>query len=184
MTTVVQTPRLVLREMRDDDLDDLASLVGDPDVMRYYPRTRTRAEARAWIERNQRRYREDGHGLWTMLLRASDGSDGSAGTSAGSAGVFAGDCGLTIQRVDGVDELEVGYHVRPDLQRTGLATEAAIACRDLARDRFGARRLIAIIHPDNLASRRVAEKTGLTLEKRTTDYGAGDRELLIYATVL
>jgi len=168
--TVLMTARLALREMRDDDLDDLAGLLGDAAVMRYYPRPKTRAETLQWIRVNQARYRADGHGLWAMHLR-----DG---------GAFAGDCGLTIQRVDGVDELELGYHVPPGLQGAGLATEAAIACREHARTALGAARVIAIIHPDNLASQRVALKTGLELEKRTYGYGPGEQEVLIYAAAL
>ncbi|MEU7866239.1 GNAT family N-acetyltransferase [Dactylosporangium sp. NPDC049140] len=167
--TVLTTERLVLREMDEADLDDLAELLGDPEVMRYYPRPKTRAETLEWIGVNRRRYREHGHGLWTLRLR-----DGDA---------FAGDCGLTIQHVDGVDELELGYHVVPGLQRTGLATEGARACRDWARDVLGARRVIAIIHPDNIASQRVAQNVGLTLEKRTSDYGPGT-EVLIFAMSL
>lgn len=167
---MLRTSRLVLREMRHDDLDDLAALLGDPDVMRYYPRPRTRAETLEWIERNRRRYAEHGFGLWTMLLR-----DG---------GAFAGDCGLTLQLVDGVEELEVGYHVAPRLQRAGLATEAAIACRDHARDVLRARRVIAIIHPGNVASQRVAQKAGLALEKRTRGYATGEQEVLVYAAAL
>ena len=64
-----------------------------------------------------------------------------------------GDCGLTWQLVDEVEELELGYHLLPEFQGQGLATEAATACVDLARAR-GVRRLIAIIDPGNLASRR------------------------------
>lgn len=168
--TVLTTGRLTLREMTEDDLDDLVRLVGDPVVMRYYPRPKTRAETLEWIQKNQRRYREDGFGLWAMHLRSSGG--------------FAGDCGLTIQRVDGVDEVEIGYHVRPELQGAGLATEAAVACRDLARDAFGARRVIAIIHPGNAASQRVAVKAGLALERRTSGYGDGTQEVLIFAAAL
>ncbi|WP_433050394.1 GNAT family N-acetyltransferase [Dactylosporangium sp. CS-033363] len=160
------TARLTFHEMSPDDLDDLDRLLGDPDVMRFYPRPKTRPETLEWIGRNRRRYREDGHGLWTLRLRAG--------------AVFAGDCGLTVQRVDGVDELELGYHVVPALQGTGLATEAARACRDWARDALGADRVIAIIHPDNLASQRVAANAGLTLEKRTSDYGPGS-EVLVYS---
>ncbi|MGI5236848.1 GNAT family N-acetyltransferase [Dactylosporangium sp. CA-139066] len=170
MSPVLTTARLELREMDEGDLDDLARLLGDPDVMRYYPRPRTRTETLEWIEKNRRRYRDDGFGLWTVRRRADGG--------------FVGDCGLTIQRVDGVDEVELGYHVEPAQQGQGLATEAALACRDLARDRFGARRVIAIIHPGNVASQRVARKAGLTLEKRTHGYGDGTQEVLIFAAAL
>jgi RimJ/RimL family protein N-acetyltransferase len=124
--------------MTPDDLDDMAALLGDPQVMRYYPHPKSREEALAWIAWNQRLYREHGFGLWLLTLRAT--------------GEFVGDCGLTPQRVDGVTELEVGYHVRPALQGRGLATEAAAACRDYAREVLGIDRLIAIIDPRNRPS--------------------------------
>ncbi|MEV4756955.1 GNAT family N-acetyltransferase [Micromonospora sp. NPDC049559] len=170
MTTTFVTRRLRLREMTPEDFDLMADLLGDPDVMRHYPRPKTRDEARRWIEWNQQLYQERGHGLWAMFLRET--------------GEFVGDCGLTPQRVDGVEELEVGYHVRTALQGRGLATEAASACRDFARNTLRADRLVAVIAPANVPSQRVAEKLGLCLEKRTTGYGAGDREQLIYAMAL
>jgi RimJ/RimL family protein N-acetyltransferase len=159
--------RLTFREMTPDDLDDMAGLLGDPGVMTYYPRPKTRDEAAWWIEWNRRLYRTHGHGLW--LLSTSDGG-------------FVGDCGLTPQTVDGVTELEVGYHVVPALQGRGYATEAAAASRDFARDVLGATRLIAIIHPDNRPSQRVAEKIGLRPEKRATVHGG--RDAVIYAGAL
>jgi RimJ/RimL family protein N-acetyltransferase len=145
------TDRLAFRRMTADDLDDLAALLADPSVMRYYPRPKTRDEARAWIEWNQRLYAENGFGLWVVTLR--------------STGEFVGDCGLTPQEVEGTVDIEVGYHVRADLQGHGYATEAATACRDYAREVLGTKRLIAIIHPENVPSQRVAEKLGLTYER-------------------
>ena len=97
------------------------------------------------------------------------------------SGAFLGDCGLTVQRVDGIDEIEIGYHIRPEYQGHGYATEAASACRDLARDHFGVSHLIAIIEPANRPSQAVAENIGLTLEKRTNVHGG---ERLIYAASL
>ncbi len=132
--------------MGPSDLDDMAALLGDPAVMTYYPAPKTRDEAQAWIARSERRYAEHGYGLW--IIETHDGA-------------FVGDCGLTWQPVNGVLRLEVGYHVRADLQGLGYATEAAIACRDLAREELAAPELIAIIHPDNVASQRVAEKLGM-----------------------
>jgi RimJ/RimL family protein N-acetyltransferase len=67
----------------------------------------------------------------------------------------------------------------PALQGRGYATEAAAACRDYARTALGASRLIAIIHPDNRPSQRVAEKIGLRPEKRSLVHGG--REAVIYA---
>jgi RimJ/RimL family protein N-acetyltransferase len=160
--------RLTFREMTEGDLDDMAALLGDEDVMRFYPRPRTRGEARDWIALNQRRYRDHGFGLWIISKRDS--------------GELVGDCGLTIQRVDGADELEVGYHVRTSMQRQGYATEAAAASRDFARDVLEASRLIAIINPLNVPSRRVATKIGLTMEKRAA--APSGNEAVIYAAAL
>jgi RimJ/RimL family protein N-acetyltransferase len=165
--TVLTTKRLILRELCAGDLDDMAALLGDPDVMRYYPRPKSRDEARGWIDWNRGLYREHGFGLWAVLLRET--------------GEFAGDCGLTAQRVEDTDEIEVGYHIRADLQGSGYATEAAAAARDFARGRLALRRIIAIIDPANLPSRRVAEKIGLQQEKHATVH---DRECIIYAASL
>ncbi|MEV4567921.1 GNAT family N-acetyltransferase [Nonomuraea sp. NPDC049419] len=162
--TPVPTQRLTFREMTVDDLDDMAELLGDPEVMRYYPRPKTRDEALGWIEWNQRLYAEHGHGLWLITLQ--------------DTGEFVGNCGLTVQNVEGAIHVEIGYLVRADLQGNGYATEAAVACRDHARDALHLDRLIAIINPDNVPSQRVAEKLGLTLERSAT---WNDRKVSIYA---
>lgn len=132
--------------MQPTDLDDLAALLGDPTVMTFYPAPMTRDEAAGWITWNQDNYRRHGFGLW--ILRSRDGA-------------FVGDCGITWQQVDGAPRLEVGYHVRSELQGRGLATEAAVAVREFARDVVQARELVVITHPDNAASQRVAEKLGM-----------------------
>ena len=164
---VLTTERLVLREMTGADLDHIAALFGDEEVMRYYPKPMTRDEARSWVEWNQRLYRSQGFGLWAMVLR--------------DTGEFAGDCGLTPQYVDGIKEIEVGYHVRTSLQGNGYATEAAAAARDFARDVLFLSRLIAIINPANVPSQRVAGKIGLRPEKRATVFGS---EQIIYAAAI
>jgi ribosomal-protein-alanine N-acetyltransferase len=148
---ILETERLLLREFVPDDVDALAAVISDPETMRFYPEPRDRAGVESWIERNRRRYRDDGHGLWAMVLKSS--------------GEVVGDCGLARQTVDDVDEIEIGYHVRRDLWGRGLAPEAAAACRDYGFERLGAKQLISLIRPENLPSRRVAEKVGLSLWK-------------------
>jgi RimJ/RimL family protein N-acetyltransferase len=161
------TERLAFRDMTDSDLGLMADLLGDPEMMTFYARPRDRAEALDWIRWNQRLYRERGFGLWVIELRET--------------GEFVGDCGLTTQEVDGTTEIEVGYHVHRSLQGRGYGTEAAAATRDWARDVLGLERLIAIIHPSNVASQRVAEKIGLTLEKEIVRHG---RPRQVYAARL
>ncbi|MBP2267072.1 RimJ/RimL family protein N-acetyltransferase [Pseudarthrobacter sp. PvP004] len=140
------TDRLRFREMTPSDLDVMSSMLGDPAVMTYYPAPKTREEAAAWIAWNQANYAREGFGLW--IIETHDGG-------------FVGDCGLTWQNVNGRPELEVGYHVRLELQGRGYAKEAALACMEYARTLLGTTKLVAIIHPDNVASRRVAEAIGM-----------------------
>jgi len=147
----LETTRVILREFRRDDADALARVISDPETMRFYPAPYDRAGVEEWIARNLQRYTKDGHGLWAMILKAS--------------GDLIGDCGLTVQNVDGADEVEIGYHVRRDLWGEGFATEAARACRDFGFARLPVERLISLIHPENLPSRRVAEKNGMTAWK-------------------
>lgn len=148
---VLTTERMLLRELRLDDLDALAVILGDAIGMRYYPHPFRRSETRDWILRNRARYREDGHGLWAVVLKEH--------------GQFVGDCGLTIQTVEGVPELEVGYHIDRSFWRRGLATEAALACRDFAFTALDSDRLICISSPGNSASQGVSKKLGMTFEK-------------------
>ena len=148
---VLQTSRLTLREFTSSDAEALALVLSDPETMKFYPAPRDRAGVEQWIVRNMRRYAENGHGLWGMVLK--------------STGELIGDCGLTVQSVDGVEEIEIGYHVRRDLWGQGLAAEAARACRDDGFARLRVERLISLIRPENIPSRRVAEKNGMTVWK-------------------
>ena len=109
----------------------------------------------------------------TAASKRRPGSRGASGCTATMA--------LTPQQVDGVTEIEVGYHLRTGLQGRGLATEAASACRDHARDVLGLERLIAIIDPRNRPSQRVAEKLGLVVERESDNHGRWSSPRRIYA---
>jgi ribosomal-protein-alanine N-acetyltransferase len=148
---ILETSRLILREFSVEDVDALALVLSDQETMRFYPAPFDHAGVEQWIAKNIRRYTDDGYGLWAMVLK--------------STGELIGDCGLTVQHVDGVDEIEIGYHVRRDLWGQGLATEAARACRDYGFSRLPTERIISLIRLENLPSRRVAEKNGMTVWK-------------------
>lgn len=100
------------------------------------------------------------------------------GSRTKSDGICVGECGICAQEVDGEREFEISYRMRRDCWGTGLATEAARACRDYGFKQAGLRRLISIIESENAASIRVAEKTGMTLEKRASFHGI---PVLIYS---
>jgi RimJ/RimL family protein N-acetyltransferase len=141
--------------MTDADLDEMTALLSAPDPVRPGRRKRTRADAERWITWNQQNYARLGHGLW--VVETHDGR-------------FVGDCGLTIQDVEGEPLVEVGYHVHLAMRGQGLATEAAGAAREAAR-KAGVAHLVAIIRPENLPSQRVAQKIGLALERRVFKNG-------------
>jgi RimJ/RimL family protein N-acetyltransferase len=164
--TILETERLKLREFAQDDLDELAAMVGDEEQMTFYPRPKTRSEASAWINRNRALYKEYGFGFWCLELRATSG--------------FVGYCGIRPLALEGASEIEIGWHVRKTAWKQGIATEAATAARDLAFGRFGLSRLVAVIHPDHIASRRVAEKIGMQPER--TAVVEDDYPAVIYTT--
>jgi len=164
--TILQTPRLLLREFTPQDADALALVISDPETMRYYPAPYDRAGVEQWIERNRQRYRDDGVGLWAMELKKSHDSEVQGSDAQVSEfHKIIGDCGITRQQVEGEYLYEIGYHLRRDFWGQGLATEAAIACRDWAFAHLKTERLISLIRPENLPSRRVAERNGMTIWK-------------------
>jgi RimJ/RimL family protein N-acetyltransferase len=146
-----------LRYLTPDDVDSIFAVIGDPVAMQYFPRTYDRKDAEEWIERNLRRYAEHGHGIYAVVLKTT--------------GDVIGDCGLAIQQIAGGPELEVGYHLRRDQWGHGYATEAARACIAYAFREFGAEKVVSLIRPENLPSRRVAERNGMEVEGEVTHSG-------------
>ena len=115
---VIETERLLLREMTEADFPALYKVLADPDIMQHYPYTFDETRVRDWIERNIERYQVFGFGLWAVCLKET--------------GEMIGDCGLTMQFINGRIKPEIGYHIRADKQRKGYAKEAATAVSDWA----------------------------------------------------
>ncbi len=98
---VLETPRLYLRRMTLDDVPVLLRVFADADVMRFYPALFDEARMQRWVAWNQQLDAEHSHGLWAVILRATD--------------ECIGDCGLVPQPVDGVAEIEIGCRLHRDL---------------------------------------------------------------------
>ncbi len=145
--TILETVRFRCREMTEADADFLALMLGDAEVMRYYPKPLDRAGAEDWLVRVRGCYLRTGHGFW-MVERLGDGER-------------VGQIGLLPKEINGRPEVEVAYMVHRPFWRQGIAAEVALACRDHALGNLGVSRVVSMIHPDNAPSLAVAAKLGM-----------------------
>ncbi len=150
----LQTPRLRLRSFREDDLEALVQLASNEGFMRFSgsgPLDRTRALA--MFER--------------IMVPTRAGQPAPFAVVERERERLIGYCGFLRQVVDEREEMEIAYRLHPDFWNRGLASEAAQSVRDHAFRDLQLSRVISLIHPDNHASRRVAGKIGMRLEKET-----------------
>ena len=155
MKMILETERLFLREMTMGDFDSLYAVLADPEIMQHYPYSFDEERVRSWIERNMKRYTDDGFGLWAVCLK--------------DTGEMIGDCGLTLQNIDGQMLPEIGYHIRRDQQRKGYAKEAAMAVRDWAFGNTEYPALYSYCKYTNVGSFKTAESIGMHFEKEYED---------------
>ncbi|WP_248403794.1 GNAT family N-acetyltransferase [Butyrivibrio fibrisolvens] len=148
---ILETDRLLLREMNIDDFDALYKVLADRDIMQHYPYTFDEKKVRDWIERNMNRYHDNGFGLWAVCLKDTR--------------EMIGDCGLTLQNIEGEMLPEIGYHIRADHQRKGYAKEAAAAVRDWAFANTDYPAIYSYCNYTNIGSYKTAESIGMHFEK-------------------
>ena len=112
----IETDRLILREYTIDDFEALHEIVSDPETMQHYPAPFDEKRTSDWITWNLENYEKYGFGLWAVVLKET--------------GEFIGDCGISIQDIDGEMLPEIGYHIHKKFWRKGFGKEAAKASRD------------------------------------------------------
>ena len=147
---ILETERLILREMRQGDYSDLCKILQDPGVMYAYEGAFSNEETQNWLDKQLARYTEHGFGLWAVVLRES--------------GEMIGQCGLTMQKVGEDEVLEIGYLFQKAFWHKGYATEAATACREYAFEKLDADEVFSIIRDTNKASQNVARRNGMTVK--------------------
>ena len=152
---ILKTERLILRELTYDDYAALYAVLADSDIMQHYPNTFDEARVRGWIEKNMRRYREEGFGLWAVVVKET--------------GEMIGDCGITMQNIHGAMLPEIGYHIRADRQRRGYASEAAAGCIRWAFDHYGFPAVYSYMKYTNIPSQKTAMKNGLKFVEEYPD---------------
>jgi [ribosomal protein S5]-alanine N-acetyltransferase len=154
---ILETSRLILRPFAADDLDRIAELMANKDFMRFSMGPMTHEQTQRFVDKVIAWDRDGLPSQFAMIVRSS--------------GALAGYCGFFHQEVDGVNEIEIGYRLQRDFWNRGLTTEAARAVRNHGFRDLKLERVISLIHPDNQASRRIAEKNGMILERETTFKG-------------
>lgn len=169
MTIILETPRLLLRHLVMDDLDTLFALYRDPEIRKYFPdgvkNYDDTKEELEWLLNGHPEHPE--LGLWAIVHKET--------------GKFIGRCGLLTWEIDGRLETEVAYLLDKKFWHQGLATEAAAGILAYAFDTLNLSRIICLMHPDNIASQRVAQRLGMTLEGSVDDIAADNFPTLIYA---
>lgn len=130
-----------------DDLDTLYEILSDPETMRYYPKPFDREKVEKWIKWNQENYKVFGFGLWAVVLKENH--------------KMIGDCGITMQRINGQIKPEIGYHIHKDYQRQGYASEAAICCKNFIFEKTTFNMIYTYMKYNNIGSFRTAEKNGM-----------------------
>jgi RimJ/RimL family protein N-acetyltransferase len=143
----LETERLLLRELTEDDFPSLCDIIQDDETMYAYEGALSDAEAKEWLARQMSRYKEYGFGPLAVILKVT--------------GELIGQIGLSMQSWKDREVLEIGYLLNKDYWHNGYATEAALACKDYAFDVLKAKEVCSIIRDSNVASQNVAKRLGM-----------------------
>nr|WP_243150621.1 GNAT family N-acetyltransferase [Clostridium butyricum] len=152
---IIEINRLILREYTLDDFDNLYEIVSDPETMRHYPKPFDEERTRGWIEWNLENYKNYGFGLWIVTLKET--------------GEFIGDCGISIQNIDGELLPEIGYHIHKKYWRRGFGSEAARAVRDWAFENTDYNCIYSYMKYTNVGSYSTAIANGMRKVKEYQD---------------
>jgi ribosomal-protein-alanine N-acetyltransferase len=146
----IKTARLSLQPLHSTDAVRLHQIYQTEGVLRYFPNPNPPALKRVerFLAGQQEHWEKYGYGNWGILPEGESEIIGWAG----------------LQYLPELDKTEVGFLLDRPFWGKGYASEAAAASLHFGFERFQLDRIIALVHPDNLASRRVIEKCGMVLQ--------------------
>ena len=146
---ILETERLILREMCQSDFPLLCKHLQDEEVMYAYEHAFSDAEVQEGLDKQIQNYNQYGFGVWAVILKENK--------------ELIGHCGLSMQPCEDRELLEIGYIFQKAYWHKGYATEAAIACREYAFDKLNADEVFSLIRVNNIASQHVAQRNGMTI---------------------
>ena len=171
METVIDTGRLLLRRFTTDDLEAFYQLGSRPEIIRYAQSTplASREQALEFMKAAPfHDYATYGYGRFACVWKATGDVIGFSG----------------VKYVPEIEDTELGYRFLPEYWGMGLATEAGAASIEFARSTLGLGRLVAMVHPDNVASARVVIKLGFSVERRLRYSGLPGIDIDLFARSL
>lgn len=152
---MIVTERLILREYTNDDFYDLHKILSNQETMQHYPKPFTEDRTKGWITWNLDNYKKYGFGLWAVILKET--------------GEFIGDCGVTLQNIDGDILPEIGYHIDKRYWRKGYASEAAREVKNWVFNNTNYDILWSYMKHTNIGSYSVAIANGMKKMKEFLD---------------
>lgn len=165
---IIKTPRLYLRQLKKEDYPFVCLFLQDIEVMYAWEHSFTGSEVTDWIDENIMRYERDGYSYWAVVERETE--------------KLIGVCGLLAEQADEEKYVGIGYIFNKTYWNKGYAYESASACLAYAFDNLDIRMVTAQIRPENIASRKLAEKLGMTVKKQfVKDYKGKKMLHLLYA---
>lgn len=165
---ILETERLYLREMNQNDFGDLAEILQNPKVMYAYEHDFSDNDVQEWLDRQIERYKKYGFGLWAVILKNTN--------------EMIGQTGLTIQPYKDTEVLEIGYLLKENFWHNGYACEASSGCKKYAFEQLNRDKVYSIIKADNHSSMKVAESIGMKKgDEFITQYYNGDMLHFLYS---
>jgi RimJ/RimL family protein N-acetyltransferase len=155
MRKILETDRLILREYVQSDFDGLYGIISDAETMKHYPRPYDKDGVVRWLNWCIDSYTRYGFGLWAVEIK--------------STGEFIGDCGISMQNIDGELLPEIGYHINKKHWRNGYAKEAASAVRNWLFENTDFDGVYSYMNCSNIASYSTAESVGMKRVKQYED---------------